>query len=66
MYTQVTSEQATYNHVKVSREKPVFEDAAVRNIDTLALVGDDWWNGPFRIENRPQVNLFELTDDCTP
>ena len=31
----------TYNHVEVTREQPVLEDAPIGNIDTLTLVGDD-------------------------
>ena len=31
----------TYNHVQVTREQPVLENAAVGDVDPLALVGDN-------------------------
>lgn len=31
-----------YNKVQVTRDESVFQDAAVRDIDALALVGDDY------------------------
>ena len=34
-------QERTYDHVEVTREQPVLEDAAVGDVDALALVGDD-------------------------
>jgi hypothetical protein len=34
-------QEKTHDHVQVSRQQPVFEDAPIRNVDPLALVGND-------------------------
>ena len=55
-------DKTTNDHIEVTRQEAVLEDTAIRNIDTLTLVCDDW-NEVFLVSKSFAKHDGELTDD---